>query len=305
MNVGSVDSRALRVGFIGAGRAANALAPGLHDKGYQVTSVSSRTLASAEAVAGRIQRCTPLAAPQDVADGCDLVFITAPDDSIETIAQSVRWHSGMWVTHCSGVESASVLECAQEQGAIIGSFHPMQTFATTNQETAILSGIAFAVEGTSPLIDTLREMAHALGGWPVEISPQHRALYHLSGFLACGAVVTLMSQAAELWKIIGYTKEQGLEVLIPILKSTVASLEAQGTPGALTGPISRGDLGTVQKHLDALEGQAPSILPIYCEIALGSVALSRDKGGIKHTKEQEITTLLEERLAKARTLFVG
>ena len=300
-----MDSKSLRVGFIGAGRAANTLALGLHDKGYRVTSVTSRTLASAEALAGRIEGCIPHATTQDVADGCDLVFITTPDDAIEAIARDVRWHSQMGVAHCSGAESASILEAAQEHGAMIGSFHPMQTFPANNQGAASLSGVAFAVEGPSPLIDTLREMAHALGGWPVEIEPQHRALYHLTGFLACGAVITLMSQAAELWRAMGYTKEQGLDVLLPILRSTVDSLEAQGIPAALTGPISRGDVGTVQKHLDALEGQAPSMMPLYCQIALGAVALSKDKGGIDHIKEQEITTLLEDRLSRARTLFVG
>ena len=300
-----MDSKSLRVGFIGAGRAANTLALGFHDKGYRVTSVASRTMASAEALAGRMEGCIPHTTPQDVADDCDLVFITTSDDAIEAIARNVRWHSEMGVAHCSGAESASILEAAQEQGAKIGSFHPMQTFAMTNQGAASLSGVAFAIEGPSPLIDTLREMAHALGGWPVEIGPQQRALYHLSGFLACGAVVTLMSQAAELWTAMGYTKEQGLEVLLPILRSTVDSLEAQGTPAALTGPISRGDVGTVQKHLDALESQAPSMMPLYCEIALGAVTLSRDKGGIDHNKENEITTLLEDRLARARALFVG
>ena len=300
-----MDTRSLRVGFIGAGRAANALALGFHDIGYRVTSVASSTLASAEALAGRIKGCTPHPTPQEVADGCDLVFITTPDDAIEAIARNVRWHSEMGVAHCSGAETASLLEAAQECGAMIGSFHPMQTFPITNLGAASLSGVAFAVEGSSSLIDTLKQMAHGLGGWPVEIAPQHRALYHLSGFLACGAVITLAGQAAELWKVMGYTKEQGLEVLVPILRSTVASLEAEGTPAALTGPISRGDVGTVRKHLDALEGQAPSMIPLYCEIALVNVAMSRDKSGIDHAKEQEITTLLEDRLARARTLFVG
>ena len=300
-----MDSKSLRVGFIGAGRAAHALAQGLHHKGFRVTSVASRTMASAEALAGRIEGCVPHVSPQDVADGCDLVFITTPDDAIEAIARDVSWHSEMGIAHCSGAESASILEAAQGQGARIGSFHPMQTFPMTNQGAASLSGVAFAVEGPPPLIDTLREIAHALGGWPVEIGPQHRALYHLSGFLACGAVITLMSQAAELWRAMGYTKEQGLEVLLSILRSTVDSLETQGTPAALTGPISRGDVGTVRKHLDALKAQAPSMMPLYCEIALGAVALSRDKGGIDQAKEQEITELLEDQLARARILFVG
>jgi len=300
-----VDGKSLRVGFIGAGRAANTLALGFHDNGYRVASVASRTLASAEALAGRIEGCIPHEASQEVVDGCDLVFITTPDDAIEATARSVRWHSEMGVAHCSGAESTSLLEVAQEQGASIGSFHPMQTFPMANEGVASLAGVAFAVEGPSPLIDVLKEMANALGGWPVEIGPEYRAIYHITGFLACGAVITLMSQAAELWRTMGHTKEQGLDVILPILRSTVDSLETRGTHAAFTGPISRGDIGTVRKHLDALESQSPTMLPIYCEIALAGVALSRDRGSIDHVKEQEITTLLEDRLARVKTLFVG
>ncbi|MDA0988016.1 MAG: DUF2520 domain-containing protein [Chloroflexi bacterium] len=300
-----MDSKSLRVGFIGAGRAANVLAAGLHEKGYRVTAVASRTPASAEALARRIEGCTPHANIQEVADACDLVFITAPDDAIEAIAGEVRWRNETGVAHCSGAESASILEAARHQGASVGSFHPMQTFASANQGAAIFSGVAFAVEGSSPLIDTLKEMANALGGWPVEIRPEHRALYHLSGFLACGLMTAQIGQAAELWKVMGYTKEQGLEVLLPILHGTVDSLESQGIPAALTGPISRGDVGTVRKHLEALESYAPSLISLYCHIAIGAVKMAREKGGIDQVKEQEFNILLEERLARAGTLFVG
>jgi predicted short-subunit dehydrogenase-like oxidoreductase (DUF2520 family) len=299
------------VGFIGAGRAANALASALHEKGYRVASVASRTLASAEALAegialaGGIDVCVPHATLQEVADSCDLVFITTPDDTIEAIAGEVRWHGEMGVVHCSGAESASVLEAAQRQGANVGSFHPMQTFTATSRGAETFAGVAFAVEGPSPLIDTLKEMAKALGGWPVEIRPEHRALYHLSGFLACGLMTAQIGQAAELWRVMGYTREQGLEVLLPILRGTVDSLETQGIPAALTGPISRGDLGTVRKHLDALEAHSPSLIPLYCHIALGAVKLALEKGGIDQAMGQELDKLLEERLAGAGTLFAG
>ena len=300
-----MDSNSPRVGFIGAGRAANALASALHEKGYRVASVASRTLASAETLASRIDVCVPHATLQEVADDCDLVFITTPDDTIETIAREVRWHGEMGVVHCSGAESASILEAARQQGANVGSFHPMQTFTATSHGTETFSGVAFAVEGPSPLIDTLRDMAHALGGWPVEIRPEHRALYHLSGFLACGLMTAQIGQAAELWRVMGYTREQGLEVLLPILRGTVDSLEAQGIPEALTGPISRGDLGTVQKHLDALETHSPSLIPLYCNIALGAVKMALEKGGIDQVKEKELTMLLEERLVGAVTPFAS
>jgi predicted short-subunit dehydrogenase-like oxidoreductase (DUF2520 family) len=300
-----VSSNPLRVGFIGAGRAANALASALHEKGYLVAAVASRTPASAEALAERIDGCTAHSTLQETADACDLVFITTPDDTIGTIAGEVQWHDGVWVAHCSGAESASILEAARQQGVCIGSFHPMQTFTAATVGAGTFPGVAFAVEGPSPLIDTLKEMANALGGWHVEIRPEHRVLYHLSGFLACGLVTAQIGQAAELWRAMGYTREQGLEVLLPILRGTVDSLESQGFPSALTGPISRGDLGTVRKHLDALDTYASSLVPLYCNIALGAVKMARENGSINQIKEQELNILLEERLAGAVTLFVG
>ena len=299
------DDKSLRVGFIGAGRAARALAIGLHGKGYQVSAIASRSLASAEALASHIRGCAPLKGPQDVADGCDLVFITTPDDSIASVAREVSWRRGMGVVHCSGAESASILEAAREQGASVGSFHPMQTFSGAPGEEASLSGIAFAVEGDPPLIDDLKQMANALEGWPVEIDPSDRPLYHLSGFFACGAVVTLLAKASELWEVMGYSKEHGLDVLLPLLQSTVDSIKTRGTLGALTGPISRGDIGTVRKHLDSLETQAPTALTLYCQIAMSTVNISTERGGIDDNRNRELLDLLEDRLARAGGQFVS
>ena len=301
-----MSSNDLNLGFIGAGRAGTALALGLAEKGYSIAAVSSRSLSSAETLAGRLEGCATSADPQGVADACDLVFITAPDSAIESVASQVRWRAGTWVAHCSGAESIDILQAASGQGALVGSFHPMQTFpGTENADASALSGIAYAVEGPPPLSEALEEMARALGGWPVEISPQDRALYHLSGFLACGAVVALLAQASEIWKVMGYTREEGQEVLLPILRSTVDSLKTRGIPAALTGPVSRGDISTVIKHLDALESRAPSALAIYCQTALEAVSLSREKGGIDGKIEQELTQLLEKRLSGASGLFVS
>ena len=299
-------SSELKLGFIGAGRAATALALGLQARGYTVAAVASRSPSSAEKLAGRLEGCAAYADPQRVADACDLIFITTPDAAIEPVASQLGWRAGTWVVHCSGAESAGILEPAREQGALVGSFHPMQTFpGAESVDVSVLSGIAYAVEGPPPLSDALEEMARALGGWPVEIGPQDRALYHLSGFLACGAVVALMAQASEIWRAMGYTREEGQEVLLPILRSTVDSIEARGIPAALTGPVSRGDIGTVVKHLDALEKRAPSVVPIYCQTALEAVTLSREKGGIDGKIEQELTRLLEKRLAGASGIFVS
>ena len=283
-----------KVGFIGAGRAANAIAAGLHEHGYRVAAVASRTFSSAAALADRIEGCAAMPTAQGVADCCDLVFITTPDDAIVSVAGEVDWRKGVGVAHCSGAESASILDAARERGAVTGSFHPMQTFTPASAGAGVFAGVAFAVEGHPPLLDVLREMAGALGGRPVEVRPEHRALYHLSGFLACGLMSAQIGRAADLWREMGFNRQQGLDALIPILRGTVDSLEKQGLPGALTGPISRGDLGTVRKHLEAMENHAPSLLPLYCESALGAVKLAVEKGGIDGATESELCALLEE-----------
>ena len=85
-----------------------------------------------------------------------------------------------------------------------------------------------------------------------------------------------------------------MQALLPILRGTVDSLDAQGLPGALTGPISRGDLGTVHRHLESMESLAPSLLPLYCESALGAIELAIEKGGIDRAAASELRALLEE-----------
>ncbi len=294
-----MEGSALSLGFIGAGRVANALAIALHEKGYRITAVANRTLSSAEALAAHIGGCIPHGDAQAVADGCELVFITTPDDAIEVVASEVRWREGAWVVHCSGAGSTAVLEGARGQGASVGALHPMQTFPNREEATARLSGIAFAVEAEGALADTLKGIALALGGWPVEIRPQDRPLYHLSGFLACGAVINLAAQATEVWRAMGYSREEGLKVLLPLLKATVEQLELQGIPDALTGPIARGDIGTVRKHLEALEEKSPDTLPIYCQASQGAVRLARERGGIDDHRSRELNELLESYLLRA------
>ena len=283
-----------KVGFIGAGRAATALAAALRERGYRVAAIASRSHASAAALAQRIEGCAAAPTAQAVADTCDIVFITTPDDAIESVAAAVDWPVGVGVAHCCGAASAEILDAARARGAVTGSFHPMQTFTQATGGAETFAGVAVAVEGDPPLLDALREIARALGARPVDVRPEHRALYHLSGFLACGLMAGQVGQAADLWRIMGFSREQGLQALVPILRGTVDSMDAQGLPGALTGPISRGDLGTVRKHLEAMECYAPSLLPLYCESALGAIELAVEKGGIDGAAASELRALLEE-----------
>ena len=142
-----------KLGFIGAGTVGTALAVLLKEKGYQVTAVASRTKASADRLASLVSGCQSYKSKQAVADATDIVFVTTPDDDVPEVVSEIKWHSGQSVIHCSGVDSLDVLAKAKADGAQVGSFHPLQTFASFTHAIENLPGSTFALESEGPLLD--------------------------------------------------------------------------------------------------------------------------------------------------------
>jgi len=237
-------------------------------------AVASRTPGSARRLAARPKGCRAVADPQAVADAADLVFITTPDGAIAEVAAQVRWRPDAWVVHVSGAESLDALEPARRAGAAVGSMHPLQTFADIEHAVAAMPGSTFALEGEGPLLACLREMARALGGRAIELRPEDKALYHVAAVLASNYVVTLMDMATGLWQEFGVEQDSAAKALLPLLQGTVDNLRRLGLPDALTGPIARGDLGTVRRHLKALEASAPDMLLAYRELGLRTVPVA-------------------------------
>jgi predicted short-subunit dehydrogenase-like oxidoreductase (DUF2520 family) len=305
------DSSRPRLGFIGAGTTGSAFARCLAGAGYPVVAVASRTAASAERLAERPKGCRAVAEPQAVADVADLVFITTPDDAIASVAAQVQWRSGSWVVHVSGAESLDVLEPAHRLGAAVGSIHPLQTFADSEQAVASMPGSIFALEGEGPLLECLREMVLALRGHAVELRPCDKALYHAAAVLVSNYVVTLMDMATRLWQQFEADPDSAAEALLPLLQGTVDNLRRLGLPDALTGPIARGDLGTVRRHLVALEATAPDLLPAYRELGLRTIpvaeALGRKRaslgrsGGLDQERAEALRGLLAPEAVAAGT----
>lgn len=281
----------MRIGFVGAGIVGQTLARGLAEKGYPVAAVASRSHASAVALAGRLPGCRAVNTAQAVAEEADLVFLTVPDDAIGTVAASVPWRSGMAAVHCSGAMSLDVLSAAAAKAAWVGTFHPLQTFADADEALRSLPGSTFAIEGDGPLVSTLEEMAWALGGRPIRLPPGSKALYHASAVLACNYLVTLVQRATELWGAFGVAQEEALSALLPLLRGTVANLDRVGLPGALTGPIARGDVGTVQRHLEALAGTAPDLADLYRQLGMHTIPIAMAKGSLATGPAQQLQRL--------------
>jgi predicted short-subunit dehydrogenase-like oxidoreductase (DUF2520 family) len=284
----------LKLGFIGAGTVGTALAVRLAGKGYPVVAVSSRSQTSAQNLARAVNGCQVFDNNQGVADNAELVFITTPDDFIAPVVSKVKWHPGQSVVHCSGADSTDILQPAREAGAQVGTFHPLQTFASAKQAMENIPGSTFALEAEEPLLNTLKDMATALDGHWVELKASDKVLYHAAAVIACNYMVTLVKLATDLWQTFNIPPHQATQALLPLIHGTLHNIETIGIPNCLTGPIARGDTGTINKHLDALQQTTPHLLSTYRALGLQTIPIALAKGRINQEKAQELQAILEQ-----------
>jgi len=284
----------LKLGFIGAGTVGTALAVRLSSKGYQVIAVFSRSQTSARKLAQAVSGCRAFNNNQDVADTAELIFITTPDDAIASVASEIQWHRGQSVVHCSGALSTDILESAKKLGAQVGAFHPLQTFASVKQAIENIPGSTFAVEAEEPLLSTLKDMATALDGHWIELKAKDKVVYHAAAVIACNYLVTLVKLATDLWQSFNIPQSQATQALLPLIRGTIHNIDTVGIPQCLTGPIARGDTGTIKKHLDAFQKTAPKLLSTYRELGIQTIPIALAKGKINQKQAQELQTILKQ-----------
>jgi predicted short-subunit dehydrogenase-like oxidoreductase (DUF2520 family) len=183
-------------------------------------------------------------------------------------------------------------------GAQTGAFHPLQTFAGIKQAISNLPGSTIAIEAEEPLLTTLKEMAVALNCRWIELKANDKVVYHAAAVIASNYLVTLVKLADDLWETFGIPREQATQALLPLLKGTLNNIENAGIPQALTGPIARGDIETVKKHLAALQKEAPDALSTYCELGLQTIPIAQAKGKIDEEKAAELRAVLKAGLKR-------
>ena len=284
----------LNLGFIGAGTVGTALSVKLSSKGYPIAAVSSRSRASAENLARLFDGCQVFDNNQGAADNAELIFITTPDDTIAPVVTQIQWHAGQSVVHCSGADSTDILEPAKKSGANVGAFHPLQTFASAKQAIENIPGSTFSLEAEEPLLNTLKDMVTALDSHWVELKASDKVIYHAAAVIACNYMVTIVKLATDLWQTFAVPPHQATQALLPLLRGTINNIDTVGIPQCLTGPIARGDVGTIKKHLDALQKTAPDLLSTYRELGLQTLPIALAKGRINQQQAQELQAILEQ-----------
>jgi len=269
-----------RIGFVGAGPVGLTLARAFDAAGWPVSAVASRDPERRAAFRAAVPGARAFPEPAGVLDEVAIVFLTVPDDAVAAVAAGLRLYSGQAIVHTSGSLGLDVLAPALAAGTMAGSFHPLVAFADPETALAALPGATIAVEGDEPMVRLLVEMAEAIGGQPVRIPTGGKAAYHAAAVLAAGGFVALLDAIAELGRGVGLDEAGALAIYAPLIRQSLANAERLGIAAALTGPIARGDAGTLRAHLAAMAALAPGAIELYAAAARREIALALGRGSI-------------------------
>jgi predicted short-subunit dehydrogenase-like oxidoreductase (DUF2520 family) len=290
-----------KVGIIGAGVVGTAIGVVLHDKGYEITGIHDKKSESTKTLVDRIG-CATYASPQEVSRSTDILFITTNDSAIpavvDELAASRAFGCGQVVIHMSGAQTSAILDKARPFGARGLSLHPLQSFASLDMAIKNIPGSIFSIEGDQDAHEIAIDIVNRLKGEYFFIEQEAKPLYHAGACVVSNYLVTLVNLGIKLLQITGVSKELAGKALLPLIKGTIRNMETAGIPDALTGPIARGDISTVVKHLDCMEEIGADLLPLYSCLGYYTAEIAREKGTIDEEQRQEFQQILGRAMVK-------
>ncbi|GAA0675304.1 hypothetical protein GCM10010193_30370 [Kitasatospora atroaurantiaca] len=284
----------LTVGVVGTGRVGPALGAALQLAGHRVVAASGVSTASqrrAEALLPGVK----LVSPPQVLAAADLVLLTVPDDALADLVAGLATtgavRPGQIIVHTSGAHGVAVLEPVTRAGALPLALHPAMTFTGTSVDLARLAGCPFGVTAPEELRPVAEALVVEMGGEPEWVPEEVRPLYHTA--LAHGAnhLVTLVAQALELLRTAGVAEPGRL--LGPLLGAALDNSLRSGD-AALTGPVARGDTGTVSRHLRQLSTVSPDIGQAYRAMARATAQRAVRNGSLKEESAAALLDVLNE-----------
>ena len=282
----------LSVGVIGTGRAGSVLGAALARAGHKVVAaygVSDLSRLRAEALLPDV----PLVTPEEVLAKADLVLITVPDDVLSELVTGLSatgaFRAGQFIAHASGRYGIEVLDPATRTGALPLALHPAMTLTGTSLDLERISGAPFGVTAPEELRPVAEALVVEMGGDPVWVPEEHRALYHAA--LANGAnhLVTLVAQSIDLLHAAGV--EQPERLLSPLLFAALDNSLRSGD-SALTGPVVRGDAGTVAAHVDVINEVSVEARRAYVAMARLTADRALANGMLRATQAEALLDVL-------------
>lgn len=284
------------IALIGPGRVGSAVAKRLHDAGYPLAAIISRDLARAKDAA-RFISCEQRIASIDLnnARQGDVILLAIPDDQIDRMAKKLQeeilLQEKSTLIHFSGLKPAESMK-VEGSKAISISIHPLLSFADRNIAAERLTDCPCAIEGEKPGLPLAEELVAAMGGRPFHLPSEAKAIYHAAACIASNYLVSLTACARDLLSHCGFDKQQAMELLLPLHQATSGNLSHLPPEEALTGPIVRGDSGTVERHLIALGDQSPQSLALYRCLGQQTVQLATESGRLSEEQANKLRRIL-------------
>jgi predicted short-subunit dehydrogenase-like oxidoreductase (DUF2520 family) len=282
----------LDVGIVGTGRVGAVLGAALLRAGHRLVAVSAVSEQS-RARAAALLPGIPITSVEEVVSTSELVLLTVPDDELQPLVAGLSatgsWQAGQLVVHTSGRHGAAIFEVAAGHHILGLALHPVMTFTGTAMDLVRLSDCCFGITAAQPLRAVAEALVLEMGAEPVWIEEQDRPTYHAG--LAHGAnhLVTLVAQALE---VVGSAGVQDPKRLVaPLLQAALDNALRLGD-GALTGPVARGDAGTVAVHLAQLDAQSPDIRPTYVALARATAERALASGRLSAAAAEPLLEIL-------------
>jgi predicted short-subunit dehydrogenase-like oxidoreductase (DUF2520 family) len=281
------------VGIVGAGPVGLALGLAISRARWPVTAVASRDAGRRDRFVSLVPTARAFIEPAAVLDEAELVLLCVPDDAIAAVADSIRLYSGQALAHTSGLLGAEVLEPARAAGSQIGAFHPLVSFTVdTERSVASIKTATIAVEGDDRLMGLLADLAEAIGGVPVRLPRGAKPAYHAAAVLASGGLAALLDAVVSLAAAAGMDERGALAVYGRLMEQTLANAKALGVNAALTGPIPRGDAGTVAAHVEVLRRHAPEALEVYLAVARRELQMAQQRRTLSPEQVERVAAAL-------------
>jgi len=288
----------LGVGIVGAGRVGAVLGNALRAVGHAVVGASGTSPETLERIHAMLPGVPVLEVP-DVVARAEVVLLTVPDDGLPDLVRGLAtlrvWRPGQIVVHTAGRFGVSVLEPATAAGAIPVAMHPAMTFTGTSLDLARLVECPFAVTAPAPVLPIAQALVLEIGGEPIVLSEEARGLYHAAVCHGANHLVTLVAQAERVLGAVGIEHPERL--LGPVLTAALDGALRGGEAG-LTGPVVRGDAGTVAEHLRAIgalvarDEQLVDVPPVYLALARATVQRSLTLGRLTEAQAQALLDVL-------------
>jgi predicted short-subunit dehydrogenase-like oxidoreductase (DUF2520 family) len=256
-----------------------------------------QSLARAFRAAGQITSLMPGRTPFTQLPASGVVFLAVPDQAVGEVASKLarlKPSPRLSFVHVSGAIGLGVLDALRDHP--VGSFHPLQSFPAPRDASAF-RGITVAVDASSPaLLRRLRSLARAVGAKPRHVGDKDRVTYHAAAVFASNYVDVLLGEGVRLLQAAGWSEKEATSGLLVLMEGTLAGVRKRGVVAALTGPVRRGDVNTVEHHLNSLSGPTADLYRMLGLIAL-EIAV---EAGLEPAAAERMQRALTEKVAATR-----